>query len=123
MGNSSLYVNMTRKISSNLYILNSNTSNQSFVLEIKNYQTLLIEKKLVIRKPELEMLKFPQLMVAYYFDYSRYIIENKILYSVLSSSETKLEVPTNQIKVDYKKMKPSAKKRLLYIRKQNLKIW
>ncbi len=31
-------------------ILNSNTSNQSFVLEIKNYQTLLIEKKLVIRK-------------------------------------------------------------------------
>ena len=95
-------------------LLNSNTSNQSFVLEIKNYPTLLIEKKPVIRKPELEMLKFPQLMIAYHFDYSRYITENKILYSVLSSSETKLEVPTNQIKVDYKKMKPSAKKAIIH---------
>ena len=58
-------------------LLNSNISNQSFILEIKNYQTLLIEKKLVIRKPELEMLKFPQLMVAYHFDYSRYILKIK----------------------------------------------
>ena len=45
-------------------------------------------------------------MVAYYFDYTT---EKKVLYSVLSSTTTKLEVPKYQMKIWFKEIKPMAK--------------
>ena len=93
---------------------NLETSNQSFVIEIKYYKTILLEKKTVVRKKELQKLRFPQLMVAYYFDYTT---EKKILYSVLSSATAKLEVPKDQMKIGIKEIKPMAKRAIGYKKK------
>ena len=98
---------------------NLENSNQSFVIEIKHYKTILLEKKTVVRKKELQKLRFPQLMVAYYFDYTT---EKKILYSVLSSATAKLEVPKDQMKIGIKEIKPMAKRAIIH-KKINLKTW
>ena len=70
-----------------------------------------MEKKPVVRKKELQKLKFPQLMVAYYFDYTT---KKKILYSVLSSTTIKLEVPKGQMKIGFKEIKPMAKRAIVH---------
>ena len=114
LSNTSIEVNEVMENSNNL-----ETSNQSFVIEIKHYKTILLGNKTVVRKKELQKLRFPQLMVAYYFDYT---IEKKILYSVLPSATIKLEVPKGQMKIEFKEIKPMAKRAIVQ-KKINLKTW
>ena len=114
LSNTSTEVNEVMENSNNL-----ETSNQSFVIENKHYKTILLGKKPVVRKKELQKLRFPQLMVAYYFDYTT---KKKILYSVLSSTTIKLEVPKGQMKIGFKEIKPMAKRAIVQ-KKINLKTW
>jgi len=106
LSNTSTEINEVMENSNNL-----ENSNQSFVIEIKHYKTILLGEKPVVRKKELQKLRFPQLMVAYYFDYTT---KKKILYSVLSSATTKLEVPKGQMKIGFKEIKPMAKRAIVH---------
>ena len=76
---SSLLSNISTKVSEVMENSNnSENSNKSFVIKIKHYKTILLREKPVVRKKELQKLRFPQLMVAYYFDYTT----KKIIYTL-----------------------------------------
>ena len=66
----------------------------------------MLEKKPNSKSKTIPLLKFPQLSVCYQFNYSNYdFTSKKITYSVLTSDQTKLEIPIKQIKIKSKNSK------------------
>jgi hypothetical protein len=85
----------------------NDTPSIKFTLSIKSSRTVVLEKKRREGDKYVPILKFPQLSVCYHFDYHQFDLSTKkIKYSVLTGDSNKMEIPSKQIKLKEKKVKP-----------------
>lgn len=80
-------------------------------LRIKNFKTIIIEKKPVIRELRIPLLKFPQLTMCYSFDYSKYIPGKIVTCAVLSSQN----IAEKQISIKQKVIENNAKQAIAQV--------
>ena len=85
----------------------NDTPSIKFTLSIIYSRTVVLEKKRREEDKYVPILKFPQLSVCYHFDYHQFDSSTKkVKYSVLTGNWNKMEIPSKQIKLKEKKVKP-----------------